>query len=368
MKVNATSNIVEIEEGKQPTGWDNYDKTPYSNLRQRMRPSLISMAVCGCYTYDADLIKTGRRRAKGRPCRIFGRLYRILSLILSLSACAKAIAAFWTLPFSYLQFNIIILGWYTQSLSVFLIFLKSNHTKYGGQRKAFDFWDDNIKPELDALGIVFPEKKVKIRQRIYLVIAILVSVFNVAGSALLASDTFSEGFGDFYASPLPKSVPAFLIAFLIFTNATLIWIMPMFYITSVSTIFVSTFEVFNEFLENHIKHNSITMTCQFQRIRQLHLNLCKMVSHFDQDFGYYFAMTFVFSVGLACFILYVILKVHMNTLDLVMFFFWLLSVLTLLGAVSVFAAFVNEAVSICTFHNLFSHVRISLSLSLSLCE
>ena len=345
MGLKAKSNKVHVEDENNPAAWKEKNTQDRVTIRQLLRPSLISMALSGCYTYDANLVKTGSVTSKGRPYRIFGTMYRILYFLICIAACVKSAATFATVSSTFLQLNVIKFGWYIQCLIFFLIFLKSNHTKYGGQRKAFDFVDEKIMSEMKTLGLEFPEKKIKKRQKIYLTIAATVSAVGVAGNVIASTDQFTYGFSAFFAAPFQESIVMVFLENFFFMALTLIWIIPMFYIIVVSTMLVSTFEVFNKFLEKHIEQNSATMTNQFQRIRQLHLNLCKMVSHLDQDFGYYFAVIFVFSVGLSCFLLYLILKSQPAILVLVIFLFWLISILSLLGTISVFAAFVNEAVS-----------------------
>lgn len=101
------------------------------------------------------------------------------------------------------------------------------------------------------------------------------------------------------------------------------------------------FDVFNEYLENHVAQNTTGMTCQGQRIRLLHLNLSKMVSYLDNDFGYYLAAIFVFSIDLSCFILFMTLRSQVDTLTLAMFVCWWMSPLSLLRAVSISAAVVK---------------------------
>ena len=179
----------------------------------------------------------------------------------------------------------------------------------------------------------------------YLVLATVLSVVSVSGTVLMSIDILSEGYGTFLSAPFVSTISFKVIVAAISLTVSVIWIFPMFYIISVSTLLSTAFEVFNKFLENHIEQNSMTMTHKFQRIRQVRLNLCKMVSHVDEDFRYYCAVLFVFSTGLACFILYVILKKARVILDLVMFFYYLLAVLSLIVAISVSAAFVNETVS-----------------------
>ena len=345
MKGNGNSVVINTELEKPPTAWDDHDNEPHLTLRQLLRPSLISMAISGCYTYDGNSTRTGRETNQGRPYRLFGTLYRIVFLMVCVLACVKSCAAFATLPSSSLHFNAIVTGWSIQCFLVFLISLKSDHSSYGGRNKAFDFWDDKIRPDLDDLGIQFPEKTIKKRQAVYLILATCLFVFNLAGSAVLSADIFADGYGMFFAAPFTKSVTTLTVAMLILTVQTLIWIFPMFYIILISTLLIQTFEAFNDFLEKHIANNVIKMTCKFHKIRVLHLNLSKMVSELDRDFGYYYAVVFVLSIGLACFILYQILKTSMATIDLVMYLFWMLSCLAFLGAVSVFAALVNEEVS-----------------------
>ena len=316
------------------------------SIRQLLKPSLVSMAVSGCYTYDANLVKTGRTTSKGKCSRMFGIIYRLVVFIFVIGGCIKTAAAFSKLYSAFLQLNVIRCGWYTQCLVVFLISLKSSTTKYGGQRKAFNFWDEKIRPELEELGLKIPEENIRKRQKIYVALAVVVYCFGIAISILVSTDTFTNGFGVFFVAPFEKSALLIILENVVFMILTAIWIFPMFYIIVVSTLLISTFEVFNKFLEKHIEQNSATMTCKFQKIRQLHLNLCKVVSYLDQDFRCYFAAIFLFSVGLSCFILYVILKSQDDIMELVMFLFWLTSIMTLLGAISVFAAFVNEEVSI----------------------
>ena len=344
MAVNVKSSINEIND---ITTWNETSNNKHhKTLRQLLRPSLVSMAISGCYTYNDNLVTTEQTTSKGKPYRIFGTVYRLVFFIICASGCVKSAATFYKHSYAFLHLNVISCVWYTQCLIMFLISLKSNHVQYGGQRKAFKFWDEKIRLEMEALGLEFPEEKIKKRQKICLVVASVIVCFNIAGLSLLATDIFSEGFGAFFSAPFDKSVPSIFLEVCLFFTCNLIWIFTFFYIILVSILLTSTFEVFNGHLETHIQQNCATMTCQFQNIRQLHLNLCKMVSYVDQDFGCYFAVTFLFNVGLACFILYVMLKSEHDILELLMFVSWLIIQLALLGAISIFAAFLNETVSI----------------------
>ena len=331
---------------KPPTAWDKSSDECSLTFRQILRPSLISMAVSGCYTYDPYEIKTGRLSDKGKPHRVFGTIYRVAVFIFCLGAFAQACAAFSTISSNFIPLGIVRVGWFTQCVVVLLLSFKFSHANFGGQRKAFDFWDTKILQEMKELGLTLPMEKIKRRQKWHLAICTSMIVCSIAGTMLMQTDMFSDGFGAFLTAPfLSTAVASKVMLAVTFLFISTVWIVPMFYIMSVSTLLTSILDAFNKFLEKHIEHNSLTMTCQFQRLRQFHVNLCKQVSLIDRDFGYYFAVLFVFSIGLACFILYVILRTAKEVIVFVMLFYYLFSILALLMAISVSAAFVNEAVS-----------------------
>ena len=347
MRVKLRTNINRIGDEKGPPIGNDASVLNTTTIRQLLRPSLISMAVCGCYNFEVRCL-TSR---KGRLFQIFGRLYRILIFIICFGSVIKTLASFSNLSSFFMQMNMIRTGWYTQCLVVFLISLKSNLANKGGQRKAFNFWDEKIRQEMQEIGLEFPGEKIKKRQKVYLIIAVAVSFVGFLGNILLTIDPFNGGFNIFYSAPFDNAITFVVWENVIFVVNTLIWIFPIFYIITVSTFLTSTFEVFNTFLEKHIEQNCSVMTGQFQKIRKLHLDLCRVVSHFDQDFGCYLAAMMILSVGTSCFILYVILKSQADILELVLFVFWLCTLLSLLGAMSIFAAVVNEAVSR-TWHTL----------------
>ena len=169
---------------------------------------------------------------------------------------------FFTLPETFIQLNAINLVWLTQCLVIFLISLKASHAKYGSQSKAFNFWDDKIKPEMDALGIEFPEEKIKKRQKICIAIATCFVTLNVGCLVMFSVDVFSRGLDIFDAAPFAPSIPVLIVANCLMIEITLLWVMPVFYIIVISSLLIATFETFNEYLENHITQNLTNMTCK----------------------------------------------------------------------------------------------------------
>ena len=339
MKIDVKS--AEADGEKSPAVLPKQNFFPPLTLRQLLKPLLICMAIGGSYTYEPN----GRDKPGSRPHQILGHAYRSFIILSILLGCVKQFTAIAIIPTGSWQFGTIILCYFMTALLGLLIFCKSSHLKYGNQRKAFDFWDDKVRPALEELEIELPAEKIKRRLRNYLLLIMGTFSCNTVGIALLATDTLSDGYGVTFAAPFSPSTLTVIYFIYVSSVVTFVWFMHILYAAMFSTLLISTFEVFNQYLEKHIAGSCFRMTCKFQKIRQLHLNLSKMVSELDKDLGYYYATSIVINVGMLSFILYHIIKTPMGTFDLLMFIFWQIMTLASVGIVTVFAAFVNEAVS-----------------------
>ena len=61
-----------MEEEKRPIAWDEPENKRQLSLRELLRPSLITMAICGCYTYDHWIIRSGQSKDEGWLYRVLG--------------------------------------------------------------------------------------------------------------------------------------------------------------------------------------------------------------------------------------------------------------------------------------------------------
>ena len=341
--------VITMETVKTPTAWMPADSNSGLCLRQILKPSLITLSVSGCYTYDGEFIKTGRETDQGRRYRVFGTIYRIFILVVLLAACPRAICAYFYLPHSALQFNSILFIWYVHSLLNFFISIKTWHSKLGGQRQAYDTWDDKIRPMLEELGIEIPEQTVRRRQVIYLIMLVGFIISNTIGIALFVCDVFSVEYRQRFTSPLQASPGTLFATILMCAIISTTWLMPYYYIIVMCTLLARAFQAFNKYIEKQVSKKLLSTTPSFHKLRVLHLNMCNMVSELDKDYGYYFATAFVFDIAIACFTLYQLLKTQPPTIEVVMYLLWMVASLTVLGVLSIFNAFVNEAVST-TYH------------------
>ena len=346
MKVSVKPVINTAEDPDIHTDLNFRDDRDTNNvtLRQILKLPLICLAIGGCFTYDPSVINTGNDVQTSRRYCIAGLIYHIVCLLSCLAWFAKSSVSFFTLPSKFIPFNTVTVSWILQVLLTFIIYLKAHHVKYGGQRKAFNLWDAEIRPLIDDLGLDFPADKIRKRFFIYLVIASTWCVFNITGMTFLATDAFENGFGAFFSAPFTNSIIARFIYLGLTLPLIMTWVMATYYVVCICTLLITTFKTFNSYIANVISQKSLGLSCKFYKLRLLQLSLSKMVSELDRDFGYQFAMSFVLNMGVSSYMIYLLLKTSMDVLIICMFFVWIVGCLSAVGVISVFAAFVNEAV------------------------
>ena len=335
-----------MEDKKPPIAWDEPDNKEQVTLRQLLRPSLITMAICGCYTYNPWTIRSGQSKGEGWLFRVLGTLYRICWFIVCLIAFGKAFAAFSNVPSDFLPMNIVKVIWYSQCFFIYLISLMSSFSKRRSQKVAFDFWDEKIAPGMIELGIKLPIEQIRKKQIIYIAVMVFLATFSMVCNMLMFTDVISDRFKVFLAAPFAPSIPVLILDRLILTVITMLWFLPLSYMMTVSTVLASTLEVYNKYLENSVSPNCTKVIILCQRLRLFHLNIGKVVSLFDRDFGYYLATNFAFGIGLSCLMLYQLLQHPWDTVSTVVLAFWVAMPLFLLGLASISAAIVNDTVSI----------------------
>ena len=176
---------------------------------------------------------------------------------------------------------------------------------------------------------------------IRIAVAIFLATFNVVCNILMFTDVISDRLEAFVAAPFAPSIPVLIIDGLILTFITMLWFLPVSYMMTVSTVLASTFDVYSKYLEEKISLNCTKVIM----LRTLNLNIDRVVSLFDRDFGCCLATNFAFSIGLSCFMLYQLLQHPTDTVSTVLFAFWVGMPLILLGLTSITAAIVNDTVS-----------------------
>ena len=246
-----------------------------------------------------------------------------------------------------MNYQIVFLLWYFQCLVNFLIFLKADCTRFGHLQKVMQFWDCHIIPAMDYLQIDLNMEKFRKWQKIYLIVGVGLALINIVSLGIICSPIFSEdnGYHYQYVAPFQNSVALLILALILTVPLIFLWVFPVLSVMTISKLITTAFEGLNKFLEKYLSKTLQSKTCKLYQLRLLHLNLGKMVSDLDNDLGYYYASSFVFSVGISCYILYQVIKFSMSTMNQCVFVMWLVSHLGFLSANSVAAACVSQAVS-----------------------
>ena len=320
---------------------------PKGLLFKLLKPTLVFLTLSGCYRFRNNIgnnnsSETYRNTSKWK---ILGLIYRILCFLLCIIFCVKGSAAIKIEKTkSLMNFQILFLLWYFQCTFIFLIFLKAD-SRFGHLVKAMQFWDCKISPAMEHLQIDLNEEKVRKWQNIYIIIGVVITLVNIVCLGIICSPVFSDDNRDQYVAPFQYSAALLILVLVLAIPLTLLWVFPVFSVMTISTLLTTAFEAYNNFLEKYLSNTLQSKTCKLHQLRLLHLNLCKMVTHLDSDLGYYYASSFVFNVGISCYILYQVIKIPMSIMNQSVFLVWLASHLGFLSAMSVVAARVNQAVS-----------------------
>lgn len=336
---------------KQKHWTDDREETGM-RIKGILNPMLYGIAMAGCYNFS-DISSAGQTStgtSTTSPMKsMLSNFYRLIFLFIILLYLSKQLAAFWYLPTEDFLFNGLLSIWLTSNLCIYLIMVKATSTKYGHYEEVFQFWDQKIAPQFRELGIEYPVLKMKKQVLIVLIISLILVFFNVAGIAVLIE--INKASGEIYTAPFESNTTSMLVFFIFHTALSCIWIMPTAFVITFSKLLQESFEVLNASGLKTCQQNAGRIHANFNQMRLLHLNLSTLVRNLDQDFSWYYAICYMFGIGLNVFILYQIMLTSMSMFQLVLFLFWFLSGLACVGLTATHAAFLHEAVSIFLIHS-----------------
>ena len=321
------------------------DNTPKGSLHKLLKPILVFLSLAGCYGFSNNDEHSSKIYRNASKWKILGLVYRFLCFLCCIMLCVKGFAAVKTAE-TKVNFQILFLIWFFHCTVIFLIFLKADSTRFGHMQKAMQFWDLRIIPAMEYLQIDINDEKSRKWQKIYIIIGVALTFINIVSLGVICSPIFSDDNRDQYVAPFQYSAALLILVLVLSIPLTFLWIFPVLSVMAISKLLTTTFEGFNNFLEKYLTKTLQSKTCKLYQLRLLHLNLCKMVTDLDSDLGYYYASSFVFNVGISCYILYQVIKIPMSPINQCVFLVWLVSHLGFLSAMSVAAASVNQAVSI----------------------
>ncbi|KAL4238529.1 hypothetical protein ACF0H5_003236 [Mactra antiquata] len=304
-------------------------------MKKLLSPFLLSLSITGCYSFT-DMNKNVDRKRVIKST--ISRTYRMLVLLAITLYLAKCIAAFFYISKTLVLFNGLVVVWLCCIVATFLVFLKASSIKYGHIEEAFIFWQKNIIPEFNEMEIKFPTSSMRRKIMVVAVVAWIVVVLNMTGTGV----QIYFGGPELLTSPFGGSPATITVAMIVSFYASCVWVFPTFFVVMISKLLYETIHSYNKFSSVHCTKEGCHMADDIQRVRLLHANLCKLVNDLDGDLSWFYASSFTFSIGIAVFTLYQIMKTDLSTYELILFLFWFCSQLAIATMLAIYAAFVND--------------------------
>ena len=119
-------------------------------------------------------------------------------------------------------------------------------------------------------------------------------------------------------------------------------ITPTFFLMVISIMICTGFRALNKYLVHRRGRNE--PFARMENIRQIHLDMCQVVSMLDRDLRLLYGNIYFWTLGLSIIILYSLVKFPLTLYGSLVYLFYLCLTLGMLFAVSIFAAYVHEEV------------------------
>ncbi|KAH3711963.1 hypothetical protein DPMN_071639 [Dreissena polymorpha] len=317
---------------------DDYRQT--SKLKKLIRPLLIVMALCGCYNFsDIVYIDVGH---KSKVKIVLSATFRVVYLLIMLVVCIKYGVAIHYVSSEYKLFVVECILFNVSIVTFFVSCLKMTNRRYGNLEKCFKTWEEEIIPEFMAMDLRSPVSMITARTKWVVIAAFVLTVINVAVIAVQV-EIYPE-LAWLHLFPLPQTTWTKIVFIISILMSSAVFIVTQAYTDMLSRTLTILFKILSEKLEQDIRTNGSTIPRNFQRLRLLHLKLSKLVAELDKDLGWFYAANIGYGTGLGVFTLYQIMKITMDTYLLIVFVFWLLSSLAVIGIAATFAALLHDAV------------------------
>ena len=331
---------------------DIYELYTSTNLYKSLQPFFINLKIFGLHhkkkfqleTTDACTENTKKWSWKDVT---MSQCYAYLITLLIILNHLRYYSAFGEGSGFSLEFlsKIIFWAWTLLCVNNMIVCLRASHC-YSCLPEFFLEWQKLHLTDNEPFCLRFCRKNAYL----YSIVCYLLLIGNMAATVYLLC------FTNLYKSwltPLDKSIAhlnlvyGVFIFILIFLSAAWIFPIALQYITC--KILYHEFKRFNTYFRNQQRENNFQIFANFERMRQKHQQLCKLVDHADDFLALYHAGVVVFSLVGICINIYNLIwfeEVRTNFYMIAVHLFWFLSLLLKLGFVCIGGALVNHQVKV----------------------
>ena len=289
-----------------------------------------------------------------------GKLYKIIcsTAIYNAVICVsltlnviRHIIAFWTSASEDPTFRIISSFWMVMGTVNVCLLIKTSHPKHGNMYTLMSLMDEKVLNLMREEGIKYPFHKLKRYVKLVLAVSWFLTGVTVITLAVVNFMTITpvlESMKMLFIAPLPYIRGIESIVFSLQVLNSIAWGIPVPYCILMSLALKFAFTELNSQISHTVRDTSKTTndTNCFKRYRHLHLQLCKCVETLDQDSKYFFANWYIINVPQTCFISFILLNRHLDSISITLLLFWLVTGLVLVFVLSGAAANLHETVSI----------------------
>jgi hypothetical protein len=286
------------------------------------------------------------------------RVYCIFICCLLILNVLRYIPSFWVgydfVP-NLTALRIVFLLWYIENaisaIVLFVFFDKKEHFEWYKEQYNRVI-SDSISKHLKVNPGCNKLRKCMIRN---LVVGWIVISINTVLIILLNVIDISPIIPVLLCNPLPyNSVMVKILGCLIHFLSSGVWVLPVVLHYSLTSALQFRFEELYRVMENTELDQCDNRFEILKNVRQKHLQLCKMVETVDQSLSFYIGNIFTISMGISCFMLYVVINdinFTTQTSEAVIIIFWLASSFLQLFLISNNSATLNEKVGSHQTHN-----------------
>lgn len=251
-------------------------------------------------------------------------------------------------------FRIISGLWLTMGTVNIFLMIKSTHPRFGNYKRLLLLLDEKIWKLFQEQGIVFPIQKIrKYVKKVLTVIwtLILITIISLAVVYFITVTPALKSMRMLFILPIPESAAVVVVSFSVQVLSSVAWGIPVPYCITMCLLLKHAFKQLNIHFVHIIRDEKTETVCsdKVAMYRSIHLKLCQCVAILDKDLHYFFANWYIINLPQTCFISFILLNRHLDSISIALLLFWLVTGLTLVVVTSGFAANLHEAVSTVIF-------------------
>ena len=312
------------------------------NQRERanyfsLRPITGLLIVSACYNIHSS-------KKKGRTFLLW--IYQGAFICMFLAYLARSLYYMTTNVFNYITPLLLT----CQCVGSCVICWKLFCRKHGHFYESMKMWHCTIsKMEQNEMSIDFDYFRK--RQRAVVGCCVFLQLMSNTAQFVITFVMYSAeelrklGYNDTYTAPFEDTVTSRIVVTIPLCAQMMTLITRGFFLINISIMLCCGIRAFNKYLEHVYLDRKNDSDASLESVRRIHFDLCQIVSNLDKDLQFLYGNIYIWTLGVSIIVLYGLLKFPLTIFIIVIYIFYLGLTLGMMFAVSIYAAYVHEEVS-----------------------